>query len=142
MARNRWEPWTELARIRRDVAELLGDRPGGWIPAADVDRDDEGITVKLDLPGLSPADVNVELRDGTLVISGERKQESEERREGAVTRERIFGSFVRTLALPARVQPADVHASFANGELTVKVDLPAQAKGEKIEIESGEPAAV
>jgi HSP20 family protein len=142
MALVRWEPWNELARLRREFGGLFADRSGAWMPAADVTREDDVVTLKLDLPGLGAGDVNIELRDQRLVIRGERKRESEEKVDGVVTRERVFGSFVRELALPAGVDADDVHATFSNGELTVKVTLPAEPEAKQIEIESGDHAVV
>ena len=142
MALVKWDPWSEVARLRRELDGFLGDRSAEWRPAADVARDDDSVTVKLDLPGISASDVKVELRDQCLVITGERKQESEQKYEGTVVRERVFGSFIRTLSLPAGVEQDDVHATFANGELTVNVTLPAQPEAKEIEVKSLDHAAV
>ena len=138
MALVRWDPWNEVARLRRG-GWLLGKRSGEWSPAADVTRDDDTLTVKLDLPGIAASDVKVELRDQRLVITGERK---EEKLDGTIVRERIFGNFIRTLSLPAGVDEDDVHATFANGELTVKVTLPPQPDPKQIEVQSLDHAAV
>lgn len=142
MAIVRWDPWSEVARLRREFDGFFGERSGGWAPAADVTRTDDGITMKVDLPGMTADDVTVELRDGQLAVMGERKQESEEKHEGIVARERIFGSFARTLALPAGVTADDVRATFANGELTVEVSLPAQPEATQIEVQTPEGATV
>ena len=90
--------------------------------------------MKVDLPGLTADDVTVELRDSHLVITGERTQETEEKHEGMVSRERVFGTFMRSVALPAGVTADDIKASFANGELTVEVSLPAEVEGKQIEV--------
>ena len=138
MAIVRWDPWSELARVRRELDSFFGERAGAWSPAADVTREGDTITMKVDLPGMTPDDVTVELRDSQLVVTGERKQEKEEKLDGTVSRERMFGSFVRTLALPAGVERDDIEASFANGELTVVVNLPAQPGATEIEIKTPE----
>jgi HSP20 family protein len=142
MALVRWDPWSELARMRREFDGLFADRNGEWLPAADVARDDEHITLKLDLPGIAPGDVRVELHDQRIVITGERKHESEEKQDGVISRERVFGSFVREFALPVGVNADDVHARFANGELTVTVPLPPESEAKQIEVETPEHAAV
>ena len=142
MALVKWDPWSEVARLRRELDGFLGDRSAEWRPAADVTRDDDSITVKVDLPGLGADDVKVELREQSLVITGERKQESEQKYEGTIVRERVFGSFIRTLSLPAGVEAEDVQATFANGELTVTVTLPAQPETKEIEVKSLDQAAV
>jgi HSP20 family protein len=138
MAIVRWDPWNDLARVRRELDSFFGERPGAWSPAADITREDKTITMKVDLPGMTVDDVTVELRDSQLVVTGERKQEKEEKLGDTVSRERMFGSFMRTLALPPGVERDDIKASFANGELTVVVTLPAEPAAKEIEIETPE----
>lgn len=142
MAIVRWDPWSDVARLRREFDSFFGEREGAWMPAADITRDADSITMKVDLPGMAADDVKVELRDNHLVVTGERKQETEEKHEGMVARERVFGSFMRSVAVPAGVGTDDVKASFANGELTVEVSLPAQPEAKQIEVHTPEAAAV
>ena len=142
MAIVRWDPWSDMARLRRKFDPFFGGREGAWMPAADITRDVDGITMKVDLPGMTANDVKVELRDNHVVVTGERNQETEEKQEDMVTRERVFGSFMRSVALPAGVGADDVKASFADGELTVEVSLPAQAEATQIEVHTPEAAAV
>ena len=142
MAIVRWDPWSEVARLRREFDSIFGERESAWMPAADITRDADGIRVKVDLPAMTADDVKVELRDDHLLITGERKQETEEKHDGTVSRERVFGSFMRSVALPPGVGTDDVKASFANGELTVEVSLPAQAEAKQIEVHTPEAAAV
>ena len=140
MAIVRWDPGTEVARLRRHVNSFFGS--GEWTPAADITRDADGITMKVDLPGMTADDVKVELRATRLVITGERRQEKEEKHGGAVSRERVYGSFVRSVALPAGVESDHVKASFENGELTVSVVLPAPPEAKQIEVRTPEHVAV
>ncbi len=142
MAIVRWDPWSELARVRRELDSFFGERPGVWNPAADITREGDTLTMKVDLPGLKADDITVELHDSQLVVTGERKLEKEEKLGDTVSRERMFGSFMRTLALPAGVERDDVEAAFVNGELTVVVSLPTQRTAEEIEIKTPEPAVV
>jgi HSP20 family protein len=136
MALIRWNPWNEVARLRRELDTFIFQRSDEWMPATDVTRDADRVTVKIDLPGMTADDVNVELRDQQLVITGERKQETEKRHEGAITRERVFGSFLRSLELPAGVGADDIQARFANGELVVTVAVPTPAESKAIAIET------
>ena len=142
MALVKWDPWNDMARLRRELDSFFGERSNVWMPAADVTRADDKITMKIDLPGMTADDVKIELRDSQLVVTGERKQETEETHEGTVSRERFFGSFLRSLQLPAGVDADDVKASFANGELIVTVPIPTQPESKQIEIQTQEPAAV
>ncbi len=142
MALVRWDPWNDMLRLRRELDGFFGERSSEWMPAADVTREADKITMQIDLPGMTAEDVKIELRDSRLFVTGERKQEHEETHEGTVSRERFFGSFLRSLQLPPGVGSDDVSASFANGELTVTVALPTQAEAKQIEIDTPEPAAV
>ena len=136
----RGRPESEASRPRNDLDGRLAD--GAWTPAADVTREGDAMTLKMDLSGLARSDVRVELCDRRLVVRGHRERDSREHIDGVVTRERVFGSFVRELALPAGVEPGDVHATFSGGVLKVEVQLPAEPGAQKIEIESGDPAVV
>jgi HSP20 family protein len=85
----------------------------------------------------------VEVTDGHLAISGERKTEAEEKKEGVYRCEREYGSFYRAVPLPEGVKLEDVKAVFTDGVLEVSVPLPAQpeAKVRKVEIEEAPKAA-
>jgi HSP20 family protein len=93
--------------------------------------------LRADLPGLSEQDVNIELEDSVLTISGERKAEHEERKEGYYRLERSFGSFRRSLTLPEGVNPERVKAAFDRGVLEVHVPKPEQRKPRKVAISVG-----
>lgn len=107
-----------------------------WMPEIDVFRRDNELVVRADLPGLKREDVNVEVEDHVLSISGERRQEEEEREEGYYRAERSYGSFCRTISLPEGVDENQIKASFHDGVLEVTVPLPAEAerRGRRIEI--------
>jgi len=108
-----------------------------WFPEIDVFEKDGRLVTKIDLPGLKKEDVKVEVTDGHLTISGERKTEAEEKKENFYRCEREYGSFYRAVPLPDGVKLEDVKATFAEGVLEVSVPLPAkpEAKVRKIEIQ-------
>src|SRR5688572_16258356 len=105
-----------------------------WAPAMDLVETDEHFVLRADLPGMTEADVNIELEDNVLTVSGERKAEHEEKREGFYRVERAFGTFSRALTLPKGIDPEAVNAKFANGVLEVRVPKPEQRKPRKITI--------
>ena len=117
-----------------------------WVPPMDLIEAEDQFLLKADLPGLSEGDVNIEVQDGSLVISGERKAEHEQREGGWYRLERAFGSFQRSLTLPDGVDPDRIEASFSHGVLEVKVPKPEERKPRRIEISTangnGKPAAV
>src|SRR5579884_4280162 len=150
MALIRWEPARELATIQTEMNRLFntffepGQGNGGsqgaarrWIPAMDLVETEEDFVLRADLPGVSESDVNIELEDNVLTISGQRRAEHEERKEGYYRVERASGSFSRSLTLPEGVDPESVRASFDRGVLEVRVPKPEQRKPRKVAISVG-----
>jgi HSP20 family protein len=117
-----------------------------WVPPMDLVEAEDHFVLKADLPGLSDGDVNIEVQDGSLTISGERKAKHEQHERGWYRIERAFGSFNRSLTLPDGVDPDRIEASFSNGVLQVRIPKPEERKPRRIEIssagENGQPAAV
>ena len=108
-----------------------------WIPAMDLIEAGEHYVVKADLPGMTEADVNIEVEDNVLKISGERKTELEDKHDGFYRLERTSGAFSRTLTLPEGIDPATVTATFANGVLEVRFPKPVQAQPHRVQIAVG-----
>src|ERR1044072_4751708 len=155
MAIVRWEPLRELASIQNEMNRLFvtvfdAPAPGGnggtlrrWMPAMDLVETEDHFVLKADLPGLTEGDVNVEVEDNVLTVSGERKAEHEDKREGYVRVERSYGTFRRSLTLPEGIDPEAVQASFENGVLEVRIPKPEERKPRKVSIQVGErPAAI
>ena len=114
-----------------------------WSPGIDVFEKDHRLVTKVDLPGMKKEDVKVEVIDGQLAISGERKTEVEDKKENVYRCEREYGSFYRAVPLPEGSRLEDVKATFADGVLEVSVPLPAkpEAKVRKVEIQEAPKAA-
>jgi HSP20 family protein len=116
-----------------------------WVPPMDLVEADDHFVLKADLPGLSDDDVAIEVQDGTLKISGERKEEHERSERGWYRVERSFGTFSRSLTLPDGIDPDGIKAEFHDGVLEVRIPKPEERKPRRIEISSsgnGKPAAV
>jgi HSP20 family protein len=109
-----------------------------WFPEIDVFEKDNRLITKIDLPGMKKEDVKVEVTDGHLAISGERKTEAEEKKENFYRCERAYGGFHRVVPLPEGVRLEDVKATFADGVLEVSVPIAAapELKPRKVEIEA------
>jgi HSP20 family protein len=103
---------------------------GSFTPSIDVFEKDNRLVTRVDLPGLKKEDVKVEVTDGQLAISGERKTEAEEKKEDFYRCERAYGSFYRVVPLPEGVKLDDVKATFIDGVLEVSVPVPAAPKPE------------
>jgi HSP20 family protein len=110
-----------------------------WTPRIDVFEKDNRLFTKVELPGLKREEVKVEVAGGYLMISGERKRETEENKKNFYRSECEYGSFYRAVPLPEGVKPEDVTATFADGVLEVSVPLPATAKPAPRAIEIQEP---
>jgi HSP20 family protein len=95
------------------------------------------LVTRVDLPGMKKEDVLVEVTDGHLALSGERKRETEEKKDDVYRSEREYGSFYRAVPLPEGVKLEDVKATFSDGVLEVSIPLPVrpEAKARKVEIE-------
>lgn len=133
-------PFRELARMEREMEDLFGRvewpwrAERGWVPAVDmVDAKDE-IVLRADLPGMDEKSIDVTVQDGALTISGERKEEKEEKKEDYYYSERTYGSFSRTVMLPAGVEADKVKATFKKGVLEIHLPKAKEAKGKKIDI--------
>jgi len=140
----RWEPFRELSSLQTEMNRLFNaafdTSPAGnggnrrWAPAMDLLETEDHFVLRADLPGMTDSDVNIELEDNVLTVSGERKAEREEKREGFYRVERAFGSFSRSLTLPKGVDAEAVTAGFDNGVLEVRIPKPEQRKPRKITI--------
>jgi HSP20 family protein len=123
-----------------------GDAVQRWTPAMDLVEHEDHFILRADLPGLAEADVNLEVRDNTLRISGERKAEHEQRERGWYRVERQFGKFSRALTLPEGVNADAIDASFDHGVLEVRIPKPEERKPRRIEIKgvngNGKPATL
>jgi HSP20 family protein len=126
--------WPSFRWIPEGFAAL---RETTWAPKVDVFEKDNRLVTKIDLPGLTKEDVQVEFVDGRLVVFGERKNEAEKKEENYYRCEREYGSFYRAVPLPENVRFEDVKAAFADGVLEITVPLPAKVEPapRKVEIE-------
>lgn len=149
MALVRWEPVRELHSLQQEMNRLFGSffdgspAAGGagnggavrhWIPAMDLVETRQHFILRADLPGLTEGDVKVELEDNALTISGERKAEQEEQREGYYRIERASGRFARSLTLPDGVDAQSIEASFRDGVLEVRVPKPELRRPQRVSI--------
>jgi HSP20 family protein len=113
-----------------------------WVPKVEILRHNGDFTVRAELPGLTKDDVKVELTDNALTLSGERKEEKEEKREGYYRTERSYGSFYRLIPLPDGTNVDKATATFNNGLLEVKLQVPkTEPRTRKLEIKESHETA-
>jgi len=122
---------SELDRVFDDVlggfVPALRTSGAGWLPSLDVSESEDGIAVQAEIPGVDAEDFDISVIDDVLSISGEKKDESEEKGDNFYSKERRFGSFRRSIALPAAVDTEKISAEYDQGVLTVRL-----AKVEKV----------
>lgn len=141
------EPWSgrdPFHEMRAEMDDLLtrffGNGGYEWpaarqyVPALDLAETDDALQLRMDVPGFKPDDINIEVTGNTLRISGERKEEREEKGRTYHRVERAAGSFCRTLTLPCAVQEKKIEAEDAAGVLTITLSKAEEAKTRKIPV--------
>lgn len=113
---------------------LFGD--GDWVPRVDVSESDGEITIKAEIPGCDASDIDVKLDGRSVVITGEKKQGSEEKTENYHRIERAYGSFCRTVALPTEVDPENIEAVYKKGVLKLVFKKSKETEVKKIQIKT------
>jgi len=147
MALVRWEPTREVDSLQSEVNRVFdaffgsgsgsATRARRWVPAMDLVETEDHLVLKADLPGLSREDVNIEIKDGVLTVSGERRAEHQENSEGFYRVERAFGQFSRSMTLPDGIDAERVAAEFTDGVLEVRIPKPEARKPHRVTIGTG-----
>lgn len=116
--------------------DIWGDSNVSFSPPTDIEEKENEYCVCMEIPGVDKKDIHVEVRDNNLVVSGERKQEREEKGEGRYFSERSYGTFSRSFALPTNVDVNQIKAECNNGVL--ELILPKTEKTQAKNIPIGE----
>jgi HSP20 family protein len=139
----RWSPRTELDAVTRDpffrrIFDVFDGMERGereWLPALDVVETEKEIEVRLEIPGIDPKDVEVNLQSDVLTIRGERKFERDEKQENRYhLREQAYGTFQRAVRLPCHVNPDKVEAGARNGVMTITLPKADEHVGRRITV--------
>ena len=149
-----WLPWKRgrradvehpVARFRGEMDRMFEHFLGGWCPttlsgeglwgpAIDVRETENEVIVDVEIPGLEPGDLDVSVTDGRLTVKGEKKLEREEKKGDFRLAERSYGSFSRTVDLPASVEAEKAEARHRQGVLTVTLPKTEKSKARKIDV--------
>lgn len=137
-----WRPFREAVSLHDAMDRLFEDsfitpaRVAGGMPKIDIKDSGRIITVKAELPGINEEDINIEILDNVMTISGEKKEEKEEQNEkkGYYYKESHSGAFSRSFSLPADVKAEDAVADMKKGILIITVPKIEPKKAKKIEI--------
>jgi len=146
-----WEPFRELEDMTRQFEDFFR-RPlhpaswrrlpveMGWAPPIELIEKDGKFIVKAELPGMKKEDIDVSVVGDTLTIKGERKTEKEVKEEDYYLCERSYGSFFRSISLPAAVDAKKVKADYDDGILEITLNKVNDIKPEKVAISSKKEA--
>lgn len=148
MALVRWQPINDFVSLQSDVNRLFntffesagnqGAGRSGWTPAMDLVELDDHYVLTADLPGMTESDINVEVEDRTLVISGERTIEHDRSGENFYRLERATGEFNRSLTLPEGIDPEQIVARFDKGVLELSIPKPETPSPKRVAIQVGD----
>jgi len=117
------------------MGESLGNL-SAWSPSLDVAETDNEVTVRAEIPGADPKDIDVSVEGNRLLISGEKKESSEKKEQSFYQRETYYGRFSRQVELPQGVDPNNVNAEYKGGVLTVHLKKTPGAAAKKIPVKS------
>lgn len=123
-----------IAEIERLFGGVGGTEPSAFAPTLDVSEDEAAFTVRAELPGVAPDDVQVTVEDGVLSIRGEKKSETTETKGRAHRVERRFGRFERSVSFPVAIDPEAVAATHRHGVLTVRLPKDAKSRARTVQV--------
>jgi HSP20 family protein len=144
----RWRPRRYVPSVSDDIDRAFDRMIRNWVspvsfsefdwnPSIDVSESENDIVVKAELPGVDSKDVEISVDNNNLIISGEKRQEEEEKDRNYYRLERSYGSFRRSFALPPDVDVDKIRASSKDGVISVVIPKSGEKKSKKVEIEAG-----
>ena len=142
----RWNPWREIDTLQRQINSLFEDTrvPSTFfdrslikVPAAELHETDDAIHLKLELPGLEAKDLDIQVTENAVYVSGERKSETKTEREGYTRSEFRYGKFQRVIPLPLEVQNDKVQAEYKDGILRLTLPKAESEKQKAVKVNLG-----
>jgi HSP20 family protein len=140
-----WDPFREISTMRDDMERLfdtmIGRYPrerteGFWAPSVDVEETNDTVNIRAEVPGMNKEDIKVTVSEDTVTLSGERKQEAEQKDRTFHRIERVYGKFQRTIALPASVEGDQAKASYKAGVLELVLPKSPKTRAHEIQIKA------
>ena len=147
MALTRWDPFRDLLSLQDRMNKLFEDSLarsttpgqdlpiGAWSPAVDILEKEDEIILKAELPGIALENVDLQIRDDTLILRGERHFDKETKKENYHRVERAYGTFSRSFTLPSIVDQSSIKAKLRDGILEVKLPKVQMTKPKAIPID-------
>ncbi|MDY6940952.1 MAG: Hsp20/alpha crystallin family protein [Cyanobacteriota bacterium] len=147
----RWNPWTDIDAMQRQFDRMFAasgfpvtsrDFPGAIaFPAAELTETDEALHLKLEVPGINPQDLDVEVMESSVSIRGERKEENQREENGKTRSEFRYGQFQRVISLPARIENTDVTAEYKDGILNLTLPKTTAERNKVVKVKLNEATA-
>lgn len=146
MAIVRWEPFREFNELQQEMNRLFdtfnrdltpnhrGNGNLGFVPPAEVEEDDEAIHVRLEVPGIEPNDIDIQVSAEAVAIRGERKTEEKAEENGVTRTEFRYGQFQRAFSLPTRIKNNEVKAEYKNGILMLTLPKAEEEKSKVVKV--------
>ncbi|WP_375513865.1 Hsp20/alpha crystallin family protein [uncultured Nostoc sp.] len=145
----RWNSWREIDTLQRQlnnlfedtrVPSVLLDRGLSKVPAAEIQETENAILLKLELPGIEVKDLDVQVTENAVYVSGERKSETKTEEKGVTRSEFHYGKFQRVIPLSARIQNTNVTADYKDGILNLTLPKTEQEKNKVVKVNLEQPA--
>ncbi len=135
-----WDPFNTLSRVENRIDDLFGNftrfHPAvTWRPSMDVSEDDKKVTVRAELPGIDPKDIQLTVEDHHMTLKGEKRSEKKEKGKNDHWAECFYGSFTRTFRLPDTIETTKIKAKLKNGILEITLPKRAESKPKKIAVQ-------
>lgn len=144
----RWGPFREMSGLQKEMDRLFGQHFGrmrgpeeedlaatAWAPPVDIFETEDKVVLKAEFPGLKKEDIEIQVRDNTLTLKGEKKFEKEVKEESYHRVERAYGSFQRSFTLPSTIKQDGIEASFKDGILEISLPKAEEAKPKQVKIQ-------
>lgn len=147
MALARWEPFREVESLQRQLNRLFDEiAPTGrrgeegitFIPPAEVEETSDAVHLKVEVPGVDPKDLDVQVSPEAVSISGERKSEIKTEERGITRTEFRYGRFQRVIPLPIRVQHDQVQAEYKDGILKLRLPKAEEDRNKVVKVNLGD----
>lgn len=147
--RGSMDPFRDMERLRSQMNNLFNTSLSRWLdpsegedlskniwgPALEVKEKKNDLIVKAEIPGMDKEDIEVTLEDGVLTLKGEKKREEKKEEEGRTTSEFYYGTFMRSISLPADVDEEKINASYKNGVLRITLPKKESSKPRQLRID-------
>lgn len=147
----RWDPFADMAQLREQVNRLFeqsltrtGNEPMSvrtWAPMVDIHETESAVVLDVEMPGIKPEEIDIQIVGDTLTIKGERKMAKEEKAKHYVRVERAYGMFQRSFTLGVPIEQGSVRANYKDGVLEISLPKAEAIKPKQVKVEvQGEPA--